>query len=533
MTSRKRGSGVLLHIASLPSPHGMGDLGAAAYEFADFLDRAGQSWWQILPLNPTDVTCGNSPYFSRSAFAMNPLIIGIDRLAADKFISASNIPDPPHFFHGPIDYYRAAAYKAAVFEKAFQQLQMSGVQDDFRAFCDMHSSWLDDFALFSALKTHFEGRVWSAWPEELRDRQPEALKDADRRLVALVEKEKFLQYLSFKQWFSLKSYCNERGIQIIGDLPIYVCYDSADVWVNPHIFKLDSQKIPMAVSGVPPDYFSKTGQLWNNPVYRWDVLQQTGYKWWIDRMGHTFNCFDRVRIDHFRGLVKYWEIPAGEKTALNGEWQDVPSEHFFKTMIEWFQRFPVIAEDLGYITPDVREIMDQFQFPGMKVLLFAFGDDDPMHPFLPHTYPTNCVAYTGTHDNNTLRGWFENEAAPEEKERLFRYLYREPAAAEIHWEMVRLVMMSVADMAVIPMQDILGLGQDARMNHPAIPFGNWAWRLEPGQISSEVEEKLALMTRTYGRRVEREDEEGRMRLTPQASSPAALIQSGQGAVTPG
>jgi len=489
----------LLHIASLPSPYGIGDFGAAAYRFADFLARTGQTLWQILPLNPTDMMCGNSPYFSRSAFAMNPLMIGIDRLVEDGLISESHIPEPPHFFPGRIDYYRAAAYKAAILEKAFQKFETSAAQDNFRAFCEMHSGWLEDFALFTALKAKFEGKVWSAWPEELRDRRPEALSEAGQVLSEQVEKEKFLQYLSYKQWFSLKSYCNERGIGIIGDLPIYVCYDSADVWVNPHIFKLDSQKIPTAVSGVPPDYFSKTGQLWNNPVYRWDVLKQTGYKWWIERMGHTFNCFDRVRIDHFRGLVKYWEIPAGEKTALKGEWKKVPADDFFKTLIEWFQWFPVIAEDLGFITPDVLEVMDRFHFPGMKVLLFAFGDDDPMHPFLPHTYPRNCAAYTGTHDNNTLRGWFEHEAAPEEKERLFRYLYREPSADEIHWEMIRLVMMSVADMAVIPMQDILGLGQTARMNRPAIPYGNWTWRLEPGQITLETEEKLRTLTETYGR----------------------------------
>jgi len=499
MGFRTRGSGVLLHIASLPSSHGIGDLGRGAYDFADFLARTGQSWWQILPLNPTDIMCGNSPYFSRSAFAMNPLVIGSDRLVEDGFVLPSDIPAPPQFFPGRIDYDRSAAYKAAIFERAFRRFQASPASGQYRDFCEMNAFWLDDFALFTALKARFVGRAWSAWPEALRDRAPEALREANRDLAEQVEKEKFFQYLSYSQWFSLKSYCNELGIEIIGDLPIYVCYDSADVWVNPHIFKLDDQKLPTAVSGVPPDYFSETGQLWNNPVYRWDVLQKTGYKWWIERMGHTFNCFDRVRIDHFRGLVQYWEIPAGEKTALNGEWQEVPSVHFFKTLIEWFQKFPVIAEDLGYITPDVQEIMDRFQFPGMKVLIFAFGDDDPMHPFLPHTYPKNCVAYTGTHDNNTLRGWFENDTTAEEKKRLFRYLYRVPRAEEIHWEMIRLIMMSVADRVVIPMQDILGLGQEARMNQPAIPLGNWAWRLDPGQITPETEEKLRILTETYGR----------------------------------
>lgn len=494
-----RGSGVLLHVASLPSRWGSGDFGDEAYRFADFLSRTRQTWWQILPLNPTDPVCGNSPYFSRSTFAMDPLFIGIDGLAAEGIISEADIPRPPPFYAGRIDYLTAARCKGRILEKAFQRFAASPAPDDYKKFCAIHSGWLDDYALFTALKARYKGLVWSRWPTSLRDRHPEAMAEAASCLRQRVEKEKFLQYLAFRQWFFLKSYCNQKGIQIIGDLPIYVCYDSADVWVNSHIFKLDENKAPLALSGVPPDYFSKTGQLWSNPVYRWDVLKETGYQWWIERMGHTLACFDRVRIDHFRGLVQYWEIPAGEKTALNGEWREVPAIHFFKTLTEWFDRFPVIAEDLGYITPDVREVMDRFQFPGMKVLLFAFGDDDPMHPFLPHTYPRNCVAYTGTHDNNTIRGWFENEASPEEKRRLFRYLYRQSPVHEIVWEMIRLVMMSVADTAVIPMQDILGLGEHARMNRPATPLGNWTWQLTADQIVPEVEEQLSEMTRIYGR----------------------------------
>ncbi len=494
-----RGSGVLLHITSLPSPHGIGDFGPAAYRFADFLGRTKQFFWQILPMNPTDPMCGNSPYFSRSTFAMNPLFIGMDGLLKDGLISETDIPEPAAFIPGRIDYNGAGNYKELILEKAFRKFQKGPVHDDYRAFCSEHSGWLEDFALFSALKAEFKGMVWNGWPEALRDRKPDALKEATQRLRQRVDKEKFLQYVLFKQWFSLKSYCNRKAIEIIGDLPIYVSYDSADVWVNPHIFKLGKDLAPLAVSGVPPDYFSETGQLWNNPVYRWDVLKQTGYGWWIRRMAHTFNCFDKVRIDHFRGLVKYWEIPAKEKTAINGAWKEVPADDLFKTLTEWFSRFPVIAEDLGYITPDVWEVMDRYRFPGMKVLLFAFGDDDPMHPFLPHTYPRNCVAYTGTHDNNTLNGWFHNEATPEEKKRLFRYLYRKPSADEINWEMIRLVMMSVANSAVIPMQDILGLGRDARMNRPATPSGNWTWRLKPGQITPAIEDKLLAMTMTYGR----------------------------------
>ncbi|MBW1783840.1 MAG: 4-alpha-glucanotransferase [Deltaproteobacteria bacterium] len=496
---KTRGSGVLLHITSLPSPHGIGDFGSTARTFVDFLARTRQRFWQVLPLNPTDPMCGNSPYFSRSTFAMDPLFIAMDGLLEAGLISETDIKPPETFSAGRIDYDKVGAHKTRILEKAFLKFQEGPVQDDYNAFCSEHAGWLDDFALFTALKIQFKGKVWSEWPEALRDRRPDALKEAAQRLSQRVDKEKFLQWILFRQWFSLKSYCNRKSVEIIGDLPIYVSYDSADVWVNPHIFKLGRNRAPLAMSGVPPDYFSETGQLWNNPVYRWDVLKQTGYGWWIRRMAHTFNCFDKVRIDHFRGLVKYWEVPANEKTAINGEWKEVPTDNFFKTLTEWFPRFPVIAEDLGYITPDVYEIMERYGFPGMKVLMFAFGDDDPMHPFLPHTYPRNCVAYTGTHDNNTLNGWFENEATPQQKKRLFRYLYREPSADAIHWEMIRLVMMSVADMAVFPMQDILGLGGDARMNRPATPSGNWTWRFKPGQITPAVEDGLRAMTLTYGR----------------------------------
>ncbi|MBU0733953.1 MAG: 4-alpha-glucanotransferase [Proteobacteria bacterium] len=499
METTTRGSGILFHITSLPSAHGIGDFGPAAYRFADFLVRTRQTFWQILPMNPTDPMCGNSPYFSSSTFAMSPLFISIDDLLDDGLISATDMEGLPEFIPARIDYDGVVAYKGNLLEKAYRQFRKGLDDEAYEKFCIAHSGWLDDFALFTALKTAFNGDVWNKWPEALRDRRPEALKKAREDLEESVEKEKFFQYLLFKQWFSLKSYCNQKSIKIVGDLPIYVSYDSADVWVNPHIFKLDRERAPYAVSGVPPDYFSETGQLWSNPVYRWDILKETGYEWWIRRMAHTFDCFDMVRIDHFRGLVKYWEVQAYEETAMNGEWKEVPTHDFFDTMIKHLPHFPVIAEDLGYITDDVREVMAHFRFPGMKVLLFAFGDDDPMHPFLPHTYPKNCIAYTGTHDNNTLIGWFRNEISPQERERIFRYLYREEPVNEIHWEIIRLAMMSVADIAIIPMQDILGLGEDARMNQPATTSGNWRWRLLSEQITPDIERKLSGMTRTYGR----------------------------------
>ena len=495
----KRGSGVLLHITSLPSIHGVGDFGPEAYRFADFLEDSEQTFWQILPLNPTDGACGNSPYFSGSAFAMDPVFISMEKLTDQGLLSGSDFGLWPGFTAGRVDYHHAMQYKIRLLKKAHENFKGSGLDSKYNDFCQKHSHWLDDFALFSALKKKFDGEAWNRWPKPIKDRNVEALAKEEAALRQGVEEEKFYQYLLLTQWFELKSYCNKKGIKIVGDLPIYVSYDSCDVWVNQSIFKLDKAQEPYAVSGVPPDYFSETGQLWNNPVYRWDVLQKTGYDWWIRRIEHTLYCFDLVRIDHFRGLVNFWEIPANDKTALNGRWAPVPSQDFFSALVKRFPDFPFIAEDLGFITPDVIEVMENFKLPGMKVLIFAFGEDDPMHPYLPHTYPKNCVAYTGTHDNNTLMGWFKKEADTEQKQRLFRYLYREAPVERLHWEMIRLLMMSVADTVIVPMQDILGLGEEARMNQPAMASGNWSWRLLPDQITPTIVNRLRILAETYGR----------------------------------
>jgi 4-alpha-glucanotransferase len=349
------------------------------------------------------------------------------------------------------------------------------------------------------MKKHFNGKVWNQWPRELRDRDIESLRAIKKESHNQIEKEKFWQYLFFKQWHSLKDYCREKGVRLLGDLAIYVSLDSADVWANADLFKLDREKRPAFVSGVPPDYFSETGQLWGNPVYRWNVLKKSGYRWWVRRIAHNLKLFDVLRIDHFRGLVAYWEIPAGEKTAINGRWVKVPVKDFLNTLNKHFPHLPIVAEDLGVITPDVREVMDQFELPGMKVLMFAFGEDHPMHPYLPHTYKENFLVYTGTHDNNTVRGWFEGEASADEKRRLFRYLGREVPVEEIHWILVRLAMISVARWVILPMQDVLGLGEEARMNRPSIAHGNWEWRLRPGQITASVQERLLEMTETFGR----------------------------------
>ena len=496
---KRRGSGILLHITSLPSAYGIGDLGPEAYRFADFLAETKQSIWQILPLNPTDLAHGNSPYQSVSAFAGNPLLISPELMVRDGFLAQSDVENVPGYQIRPIDYRAVIASKERIFRVAYERLQQEGKRHEYERFCAENSSWLDDFALFMALKGHFTQKGWTEWPQEVQERQRDALGSLRRELHDTIEKTKFLQYVFFKQWRSLKDYCNQRGIQIFGDIPIYVIHESADVWANPELFTLDDERKPTVVAGVPPDYFSETGQLWGNPIYRWDVLRERGYGWWIQRVGHNLKLFDLIRIDHFRGLIGYWEVPAGETNAVNGKWVEAPAEDFFNALLRRFPQLPIIAEDLGVITPEVREIMHRFELPGMKVLLFAFGEDLPTNPYIPHNLPRNCVLYTGTHDNNTVRGWFEREATPEIKKRLFHYLGREVPADRIHLELIRLAMMSVANMVIVPMQDILGLREEARMNRPATSQGNWQWQLLPEQLQPSVAERLLEMTELYGR----------------------------------
>jgi 4-alpha-glucanotransferase len=385
-------------------------------------------------------------------------------------------------------------------ERAYQQFKTAGKDRGFfEDFCSEHAFWLEDFSLFVVIKKRLAGKPWDEWPKALRDRDPGSLQTIRSECRDELEKEKFWQYLFFKQWASLKAYGNQKGIRLFGDLAIYVSFDSADVWANPQLFKLNEEKRSTFVSGVPPDYFSKTGQLWGNPVYRWDVLKETGFAWWIERLAHHLRLYDAVRIDHFRGLVAYWEVPSGEKTAIHGTWVNAPVEDFLKVLVHRFPKLPVIAEDLGLITPDVREIMNRFGIPGMKVLLFAFEEDNPQHPYLPHNYDRSFLVYTGTHDNNTARGWFETEATPEDKTRLFRYLGRKATPEDIHWALIRLAMMSVANLAILSMQDLLGLGAEARMNTPSTTQNNWQWRLSSGQITPSLSQRLREMTEIYGR----------------------------------
>jgi 4-alpha-glucanotransferase len=494
----KRASGILLHITSLPSLFGIGDMGPEAFRFSDFLAESKQGFWQILPLNPIDPAYGNSPYHTIAAFAGNPLLISPEVMVQDGLLVKKDV-EAREYPKGRVDYDTVIAYKTSLFRLAYERLAQVTDHEAYQRFCSENASWLDDFSLFAALKAHFKGRAWNEWPVEARDREAGALQSLKKDLHDGIERARFLQYLFFRQWFVLKQYCNEKGIQIIGDMPIYVDYDSVDVWTQPEIFKLDENKRLVAMAGVPPDYFSATGQLWGNPVYQWDKLKERRYGWWVRRMGHMLRLFDVVRIDHFRGLVAYWEVPAGEQTAVNGKWVKAPAADFFNTLFRRFPSLPVIAEDLGVITPDVKEVMRRFELAGMKVLLFAFGEDNPLHPYLPHTYEKNTVVYTGTHDNNTIRGWVEKEAKAEDKERLFRYLGREISAHDLPWELIRLAMMSVADLAIIPVQDILGLGAEARMNQPGTGAGNWEWQLLPGQLTPTLAEQLRTMTQIYGR----------------------------------
>ncbi len=496
----KRGSGILLHITSLPSPYGIGDFGNDAYKFVDFLAETHQSFWQILPLNLTCPSYGNSPYSSYSAFAGNPILISPERMIKDGFLSESDIKEFPTSQNKKVNYKSVIKFKDKIFCKAYKNSKDRLTEhNEFQRFCNDNADWLNDFSLFISLKEHFKGNIWTRWPRDLRDRKQGALKKWGEKLSDRILQEKFLQYVFFTQWHSLKDYCDLKGIRIIGDIPIYVNYDSCDVWSNPDIFSLDKEKEPVFVAGVPPDYFSTTGQLWGHPVYNWDVLKDTRYSWWIKRIAQNLKLFHMFRLDHFRGFVGYWKIKASEKTAINGEWAEAPAEDFFNVVLNHFQGISIIAEDLGLITPDVTKIMKQFKLPGMKVLLFAFGDDLPTNPYAPHNHVKECVIYTGTHDNNTIKGWFKNEVNAEGKKRISEYIGRTVTDKTINWDLIGLAMMSVADIMIIPMQDILGLDEKDRMNLPASPEGNWEWRLAPEQITPDITKKLSEMTVIYGR----------------------------------
>ncbi len=491
-----RSSGILLPIQSLPSAFGIGDIGPAAHRFIDFLHEAGQHVWQILPVTPTRAEYGHSPYHSPSAFAFNPLLISPEKMVEDGYLQETDLQEIPFFPKSRLDYSATGKSKTTLFKKAFSRFRP---KRDFDDFCSQNAHWLEDFALFFALKIRFKGAPWHRWPEAIRDREPGALQAAGKRLSGEMAYVRFLQFLFYEQWRDLQRRCRARGIRIMGDLPIYVPHESADTWTHPYLFKLDSHMRPLAISGVPPDYFSKTGQRWGHPVFRWQAHRETGFDWWMRRIRHNLDLFDDLRIDHFRGFIAYWEISAGEKTAVNGRWRKAPAKEFFTTLFGCLPCPPIIAEDLGFITADVREVLREYDIPGMRVLVFGFDEHPGANPNAPHNISQNCVVYTGTHDTNTARGWFEEEAEKNGRERVFSYFGRNMTAAEFTEELIRTAFMSRARRCIIPMQDLLCLGSDARINRPGSHSGNWRWQLEKGQIHSVSASKLREMTKIFGR----------------------------------
>jgi 4-alpha-glucanotransferase len=493
-----RKSGILLHPTSLPGRWGIGDLGAAAYTFVDFLAAAGQQIWQVMPLGPTGY--GDSPYQGFSAFAGNPLLISLDALVAGDMLAPEDLADAPAFPDDSADYGAVIPWRLAVLRRSFERFKAGASaeqRDAFAAFRTEQRDWLADYALFAALKGAHGGATWSTWERPIARREPAAVGEWGSRLSAETEFHSFMQWQFFSQWRALKSHANERGIQILGDIPIFVAYDSADVWANRDLFALDDDGNPTVVAGVPPDYFSATGQLWGNPLYRWDEIASRGYRWWIERFRATLTLVDIARIDHFRGFAAYWEVPAGEATAINGRWAPGPGVALFDAVRDALGSLPIIAEDLGVITPDVEALRDGLGFPGMKVLQFAFGGD-PDDQYLPHNYPPRCVVYTGTHDNDTTLGWWRT-TSDGDRHNVQLYLGRD--GSDISWDFIRLALASVGEVAIFPMQDVLSLGSEGRMNTPGRAGGNWGWRYTPGMLTAEVAERLRTLTTIYGRAI--------------------------------
>lgn len=491
-----RASGILLPVTSLPSRYGIGSFSREAYKFVDFLKASGQTYWQMLPLGPTGY--GDSPYQSFSTFAGNPYLIDLEALVKEGWLTkaeceAYDFGDNPQY----VDYEKMYFSRFPILRTAYER---SDIRDDtkYQAYCQDQAAWLDDYCLYMAVKNSFGGASWSEWDEDIRYRQEEALQRYKKTYEDDIEFYRFLQYLFWSQWQKLKEYANKKGIRIIGDLPIYVAFDSADSWANPRLFQFDEREQPIAVAGCPPDGFSATGQLWGNPLYDWDYHRETGFEWWLMRISHCFKLYDMVRIDHFRGFDEYYSIPFGEKTAVNGRWMPGPGIAVFQTLQEKLGDLDIIAEDLGYLTDSVRKLLKDTGYPGMKVLEFAF-DSREESDYLPHNYDRNCVVYTGTHDNDTLASWYQ-EISREDRDFSIRYLNNgNHDPEEIPWDFIRLAMESVAKLCIIPIQDYLGLGNEARINLPSTLGENWKWRLLPNQLSQELAEEIRDLTEIYGR----------------------------------
>jgi len=493
-----RASGVLLHVTSLPSPYGVGDLGPAAYAWVDRLAAAGQSWWQVLPLGPTGN--GHSPYQALSSFAANPLVLSPHQLLGDGLLALSDCEEC-NFPSERVDFERVIAFKERLLNRAWKKFR-SGARADlrpaFEQFCEEKRALLAEPALFMALRATYGGVAFSQWPQDLARREPKALERARQELTEPIDRFRFGQFILLRHWALLKDYANRRGIRVLGDLPIFVSSDSADVWANPELFLLDDRLCPRAVAGVPPDYFSADGQLWGNPVYDWEALRKTRYRWWIDRLQAPLEYLDAIRIDHFRGFEAAWHVPAGAPTPATGQWVPGPGAGFFDKVRQALGGLPLLAEDLGVITPAVTALRDQFQLPGMRVLQFAFNGD-PNNPHLPHHCVHNGVVYTGTHDNDTTCGWYE--ALPEhERRHLWDYLQRQPAdSQEATWELIRLAWSSASALAIAPLQDLLALGSEARMNVPGRAEGQWGWRCTDEALTDAGWQRLHELTRASGR----------------------------------
>ncbi|HTO44145.1 MAG TPA: 4-alpha-glucanotransferase [Burkholderiales bacterium] len=494
--SFERASGILLHPTSLPSGGGIGDLGPAAYEFVDFLAAGRQGLWQVLPLGPPG-KC-NSPYSATSAFAGNPLLISLERLADRGWIERERLEELPNG-GSAVDFEEVRTVKLPLLRDAachFLEHSRPREQERFRRFCQENAAWLDDFVLFDVLRQLYRTESWSRWPRELARREPEALQKARRGLSRELDVARAIQFAFFEQWRALHRRCAELGIKVIGDVAIFVSYGSADVWTHPDIFHLDDQLDPYVVAGVPPDAFSATGQRWGNPLYRWDMLKGRGYDWWVDRMRAALGTCDIVRLDHFLGFHNYWEIPASEPTAVHGRWVDGPRDDLFQVLRKELGDLPLIAEDLGLITDEVRALRQRLELPGMRVMQFGFGNAGA-HIYLPHQFERNTVVYTGTHDNDTLLGWWQSSATEQERCHASAYLGHDPEG--MNWAFIRGAQASVADLCVVPLQDVLGLGSEARMNVPSRPDGNWTWRFEHGALRPELASRLATIAEVSDR----------------------------------
>jgi 4-alpha-glucanotransferase len=503
-----RASGILLHPTSLSGPHGIGDFGPEAYRFVDFLQSAGHKRWQVLPLNPTGY--GDSPFQCFSASAGNPLLINLDSLVEKGVLSKADLNIAPAVPDQSVDYGRVIAFKFPLLKRAannFIASANSADRDQFDEFCKANAQWLDDFALFMACKDAHALIAWPRWPSDIAAREPDAIQQRTLRLAPEIQAHKYWQYEFSQQWQKLRVYSHERGIQIIGDVPIYVAHDSADVWANREFFCLDAKGNPSKVAGVPPDYFTATGQLWGNPIYNWPRLKATGYRWWVERFRSALHLYDIVRIDHFRGFEAYWEVPPNETTAIHGRWIKGPGADLFSALKAELGDLPIIAENLGVITPEVEAIRQQFGFPGMAILQFAFGNDPQGPSFRPHNYNRNLVAYTGTHDNDPVMGWWNSKGTtdsirtPEDvaKEHAFARAYLGFTDEPLNWVLIRGILASVADTAITPMQDVLGLGSHARMNFPGTSSGNWRWRYPPGALTPELASRLRELNSMYDR----------------------------------